>query len=217
MLGLSDFGSFPMTAAATDDTLWSVITGATTDTTTNSRWRRFAANYGQTVLPQVGMILSAIYQSYEDGADGPLYYINYVIPRCQVQPSFAPALFQAAGEVTYQVVPTNATIEPTGRLISASSMNQRRNTVPIYAIVAPKPLSLTTFISDGTDVDFTLGYKPTSSIVTLNAAANEFARNGTLVALSSVNTSTGVATMANAGSAGNVNIVLYETDFEAVA
>lgn len=215
MFGISEVGSFPLVLEDLDLEFQAMAGASAMDTTTNARWRRGAENLNLPDLPQLGLMLSTIYQSREDGSDGVNLYVNYIIPRCQIQVPLSQMAYQAENPVTCTVSPTMSSKEPTGKALTPMGLNQDK--AVMYVIVTPKPLALTTYIGDGTETTFILGYKPSSSVVTLNNTPNEFARNGVLQALTSVNTSTAVATMAAAGAAGDKNICLYETDFLAVA
>lgn len=216
--GINEVGNFPVVMAEMNGYFHALAGASSQDTTTNSRWRRYADNLNLENLPQLGLMMTTIYQSREDGSDGVNLWISYIVPRCQVQPGAAPMAYQAEGEAPYTVFPTFAEYEPHGVPLSAGAMNLRKNKTVMYVIVSPKPLAITTHINGETpSTTFTLGFRPTSDIITLNNTANELAINGTLVALDSVNTATAVATKAAAGAEGDADIVLYETDFEPVA
>lgn len=213
--GIDQIGNFPFVVENIDADFMAMAGGSAVDVTTNSRWTRVSDNKNNTFAPQMGLMFSTLFQSRDDGSDGAPLWVNYIIPRCQVDVNFPQMAYQAEGVMTCQVAPTMADKEPTGKTLTA--MNVKDGKVVMYAIISPKPLALTTYVGDATETTFVLGYKPSSNIITLNAAAVEFARNGTLQALSSANTSTAVATMAAAGAALNINTALYETDFLAVA
>jgi hypothetical protein len=217
MFGADDIGDFSLNLADLDADFHAMAGQQVVDGVTNSRWYRVSDNMNLTNLPQCGLLMSAIWQDREDGGDSENLWINYIVPRAQVSPSFPALAYQAESEVIYTISPAYASREPTGKTFASGSMGLKDGKCLMYAIITPKPLALTTYVGDGTEVNFTLGYKPSSSIVTLNAAAVEFARQGTLQALTSASTSTAEAVMAAAGSAGNRNVAMYETDFEAVA
>lgn len=215
--GINEIGTFPLVMAELNGYLHALAGGSSQDITTNARWRMFADNLNRGILPQVGLMLTTIWQSREDGSDGVNLYVNYIIPRCQIQPGAAPMAYQAEGEVTYNVSPTFATHQPNGSPLSATAMNLRKNKTVMYVVVTPKPIAITTNINAAEPVTtFTLGYLPSGSEVTLNDSPNHFAIAGTLTALSSVSTTTGVATKAAAGTALAKQVILYETDYEPI-
>lgn len=213
--GIGEVGNFPLVLENIDADAFALLTASAVDATTNTRWRQFTDNKNNPTLPQVGLMLSTLFQSREAGSDGANYWINYIIPRCQIDVNFPQMGYQAEGQVNCNVAPTMSELRPDGTALTA--LSAKNNRLIMYAIVTPKPLGLTTFIADATLTTFTLGYKPTSNIVTLNAAAVQLAINGTLTAASSVNTSTGAVTLAAAGTAGHPHIAMYETDFELAA
>lgn len=217
MFGVDDIGDFTLSLADLDADFHAMAGQSTVDGTTNTRWYRVSDNLNLVNLPQLGLLMSSIYQDREDGGDSENLWINYIVPRAQVSPSFPATSYQAESEVVYTVSPAYSSREPTGKTFASGTMALKENKALVYAIITPKPLALTTFVGDAAETDFVLGYKPTSSIVTLNSAANEFARQGTLQALTSVSTTTAVAVMAAAGLAGDRNTCMYETDFENVA
>lgn len=214
MWGINEVGAFPLTMNDINGALFAMAGGSDQDTTTNQRWRRLTDNRMNPTLPQLGLMLSTLFQSREDGSDGVNLWINYVIPRCQIDPQFSGMAYQAENEVTYTVSPTASVREPNGRLLTAGGMNAHRGRVVMYAIVTPKPLAITTYVNaTEPSTTFTLGFLPTDPSVTLNDCANEHAINGTLTALTSVSTTTALATKAAAGTAADRSVVLYETDF----
>lgn len=219
MFGINELGTMTLTTQDINTTLFAMATAAAVDTTTNSRWRRFSDNQNAPIPVQMGMCVSTIFQSFDDGADGLNLWINFIIPRMQLTPAMPSLSYQAAADVTYTIAPTMASKEPHGLLFSAGNMALHKNKCPMYAIISPKPLAFTTYIgaTGGAATTFATAYKPSSGIVTLNAAASEFARAGTLVALTSHSTSTAVATMAVAAPVDSKNSLIYETDFVAAA
>lgn len=216
--GINEIGTFPLVMAELNGYLHALAGGSSQDITTNARWRMFADNLNRGILPQVGLMLTTIWQSREDGSDGVNLYVNYIIPRCQIQPpSGAPMAYQAEGEATYNVSPTFATHQPNGSPLSATGMNLRKDKTVMYVVVTPKPIAITTYVNADTPATtFTLGYLPSGSGVTINDTPNHYAINGTLTALSAVNTTSGAATKAAAGTAADREVLIYETDFEPI-
>lgn len=214
--GINDVGTFNMILSNLDGVLNALAGGSLVDQTTNSRWSRFSNNENLADPPQMGLLFTALFQSREDGSDGTNYYVNYIIPNCQITPKFGPMSHQSEQDITYEVNPSMASGEPHG-LPFGANLGLKDNKAVMYAIVTPKPLGLTTYIADGTETTFVLGYRPTSTVVASGSAANEMVLNGSVTALDSVVTSTGVATLASAGSDGDLVGVLYETDFQSIS
>jgi hypothetical protein len=216
MFGINEIGSFPLILSNLDGDFHALATNSAADGTTNQRWRRFSANENLGAPPQLGLMLTTIFQSREDGSDGENLYIHYIIPRCQVSPTFPQMSYQAAGDVTYTVSPTMSEFEPHGLAFEDGAMSLKQNRALMYALVTPKPLALTTFLGDATADEITLGFLPTSNVVTVNNTPNEVVIAGTPTAATSVSTSTGVVVLSAAPAAAAKVGILYETDFEPI-
>ena len=80
------------------------------------------------------------------------------------------------------------------------------------AIRAAHPICITTYVDDNSTGSFTLGYLPSTSDET-GGATNSITSNGTETAVTSVSTSTGVVTQVAAGTAGDIWVVAYETEY----
>lgn len=72
-----------------------------------------------------------------------------------------------------------------------------------------------TAVMDGTDTSFTLPYRPLSNSAT-TGAGNLIFKNGTATAVTSVNTTTGVVTLAAAGASGDIWEFIGPTNFVAI-
>lgn len=214
--GVSDVGQFPLVLEDIDLDFFAMAGGSTVDVTNNSRWSQASDNKNNVNLPQLGLMFSTIFQSRDDGSDGVNLWINYIIPRCTVDVNFAQLAYQAEGQVTCQVAPTMSSKKPTGEPLTG--MGVKDGKAVMYVVVSPKPLALTTAIGAGTpSATYTLGFKPTDSGVTLGNTANHQVIDGTPEAADAVSTTTAVVTKGDAGATGDKTVMLYETDFEAVA
>ena len=208
--GFNTIPEFDLTLSTLDSSLTALAGDSNIDETTNSEFRRFSNNENLSIPPQIGLIMSTIYQSRDAGTDGVNKWINYIIPRAQMTAT-APAMsYQAPGDTTYRVKPTMAIKEPTGLLFSATAMSLAGNKGMMYIIVSDKPLGLSTFVGDNSATTTVLPYKPNSTVVTVNATPNEMILNGTPTALSSVNATTKVATFSAAPGASVYAGILYE-------
>lgn len=214
--GISDVGQFPLVLEDSDADFFAMANDSLVNETDNARWTEFADNKNNSILPQLGLMFSTLFQSREDGSDGAELWINYIIPRCTVDVNFAQMAYQAEGTVTCQVAPTMSDKKPTGEALTNLGVKQGRTVM--YAIVTPKPLALTTCINAGTpSTDIILGYKPTGTTVALANCGNYHTKAGVPAALSSVTIATATAVKSAAGLSGDKDIILYETDFELAA
>lgn len=212
-MGVSDFGSFELTLSAYDEQFNAYVSGSTVDTTTITEWAQSAPNSMNAALPQLILLLTAGFQD-KDGANK---YITYVYPNVQIAP-VVPGASQDGGEnpgaLTYTVTPSASTRAVDGRLFSALNLNAAEKKEIVYAIRSDRPLSVTTHIQAAA-TSFVLGYRPTSS--STSGDRNSVTRNGAnaLSSVTSINTTTG-AVVFTGGSAGDIWVALYETDFVAI-
>lgn len=219
--GISDLGQFPLVLSNMDALFHALASNGAVDTTTNKRWLQYGSNKNLERLPAMGLLLTAILQSRDEGSDGAELYVHYVIPRCTVDAQFGQMQFQAATDMTYTVAPSFANTTLNGVPFSATGMNLKGNKDVMYCIVSPHPLALTSSIGDGTTDTFELGFLPRSNSIALPSATdgtpNEIRVGATATAPASVSVSTAEVEM-SAPPAENVYwSALYETDYEEVA
>lgn len=215
--GTNDVPEFDLTLSTLDAILTTMAGDSAVDTTLNQKFRRFSSNENLSIPPQVGLILTTIFQSRDGGTDGNNLWINYIIPRAQITPGNAPMSYQAPGDTPYKVKPTMAVREPHGILFSAGNMNLAQNKAVMYCIITEYPLFLASLIGDAAATTLTVPYLPATSVITVNNSYNEYALAGVPTALTSMNVSTGVATLPAAPGAGIIGGVLYGAGYPIVA
>jgi hypothetical protein len=217
-LGTMQFGSTGITnlSFVCEDIRNSVITalhGTAVDTTSNSEFEQWSdyTSVSAVVASQVGFITKL-----KDRDTGATAWFTRWFPSCQTTAKTTFGGFQAKNTMEFNVAISPATYHPLGTALSAMSMSLPDNMTDNISWFTTNRLHATVYRSDGTATTFVTGYRPLSSTVTVNATPNWFARNGTDQALSSISTTTGVATMAASGSAGDVNVLFYETNYVAI-
>jgi hypothetical protein len=215
MFGIASVDAFDFTTAYLDANVVALVTDSSVDQTTNADWSVFGNNEMNPTLPQCGVMLQTNFQSKESGTAGLNYWLNVIIPICQISPKPPQLAFQSEAPTTYTVQPSVATKWPNGDAFD-SNQGFENNECVAYYIVTNNPLAITTYNADGIETTFTAGYRPISTVVTVNDTPNHFAVNGTPTALSSIVTTTGVATMSAAGSSADRNVLMYETQFVAI-
>ncbi len=213
--GIDALGSFQFTTQAKDFDLNALLTGGAVDQTTNTLWTYGAPNTFKDELPQVCMLVTWRLQARGTN-EGASVFITTIIPRAWIYPageSGAPS-FQSPGEVTYTVTPTASTVLPHGITVAGMSMTQELDKAWRVDVITDNAIGLCTYVaSGGAAPTFTLPFLPLSSTVTVNASPNEFAQDGTLTALTSVSTSTGLCTITGTPAASLHTAILYETAF----
>lgn len=215
MFGIGSIDPFDLSLAYLDADLVALLTGSSVDQTTNAEWSVFGMDYNETDLVQVGLMLQTNFQSKETATLGANRWLNIIFPKCQISPNWPPLGWQAEAPLTYRVQPTMTSKWPNGDAFD-SNQGWEDNQAVAMGIITDYPLALTTYVADGVATTFTAGYRPISSTVTINNTPNHFAVNGTPTALSSIVTTTGIATLAAAGSASDIDVLMYETKFVAI-
>lgn len=215
--GIDTIGNFPMVLEDTDADFFAMATDGTADITENSRWTQIQDGKNNENLPQLGLCFSTLFQSRDDASDGVNLWINYIVPRCQVDVNFAQMAYQAEGQVTCQVSPTMSRKKPNG--LALTGMKAKGGRTVMYAVITPKPLAFTMAIGAGTPVTtFTLGYKPASVVLTSGSNTSvQYTLDSVITPLASGVQSTGVMTKSDAGDTDDKNIAIYETEFEEIA
>jgi hypothetical protein len=215
MFGIASVDAFNLTTEYLDTNVTALVSDSSVDQTTNSLWSVFGMNEMNPTLPQAGLMLQTNFQSKESGTSGLNYWLNVIIPICQIAPKWPSLAFQAEAPTTYTVQPSVATKWPNGDAFD-SNQGFEGNECVAFGIVTDNPLAITTYNANGSATTFIAGYRPISTTVTVNATQNHFAVNGTPTALSSIVTTTGVATLAAAGSESDRDVLMYETRFAAI-
>jgi hypothetical protein len=216
MFGPSSIDSFQITTTTLDADLVALVTRTSVDQTTNDVWSEVGFNYGLGNLPNVGLSLHANFQTIDESCDTLQKWFNLIFPSCQISPQYPTPSFQAEADMTWQVQPSMVGKRPNGDAFD-SNLGLENNQDLAYAIISDYPVALTTWFADGIATTFNTAYRPMSTTVTVNSTQNHFAVNGTPTALTSIVIASGLATAAAAGSDGDVNVLMYETQFKAVS
>jgi hypothetical protein len=136
---------------------------------------------------------------------------------CQLSPNDY-GTNQSTGEnpfpAQWTATPSKTTKAPWGQLWSALSLGYGNNETFMHPMTSTYPLHIATAWVDGIVTTFTLPYLPLNSDAAITGR-NIITKNGVRTAVTSVNTTTGVVTIASAGSSGDIWVVVYETNFVA--
>ncbi len=213
--GGADLTSITVEAEGVDDDFDAIMTGANVDVTTNSEWVISGLNANNENQPTVGFIMTQKFQSRAAATNGQTQYRSVIVMASRVRIKPATMGYRGVNARQYVITPTKSSRLLHGVLLS-STQNFTDLEADHFYMTTHNPIALTSYVSDGTEVTFVAGYRPLSTVITLGANRNLFAREATAQALSSIVTTTGVATMAAAGSAGNLNVLVYETNFVAI-
>ncbi len=215
--GIASIGDATFSRTVLEGALNSMLTGSSTDVTSNSEYTIMAPNVAAVELPLLGFMFSQRFQSRASGTKGIDFWLNLMFPRITLSPSAVGAASQAGSPYTYNAKPTLGDTFPNGTAFSALSINVEDDEDLFLWIVTAKPMTIVNFIGDSVETTFETVYKPTNTVITINAAANWFAREAVDQALTSIVVATGLATMAAAGAADDHNVLIHQTNrFEAV-
>lgn len=206
--------AFDMTISAIDAVLIDLISQAARNAA-NSAFLKVGYNDNRASGVNMGVAL----QGLGEASDGTTRVVTRVIPKTSVLVRPGGFAFRGTSDATIRISPITGTKAPTGQVFASGatglSFNWEEDKGSYYDIWSSNGLHIMTYNGDGSVATFTTTYKPLSSVITLNATANEFILNGTPTALTSFNTTTALATKAAAGTTGDKGVLVYETGFVA--
>jgi hypothetical protein len=214
-LGTSDFGTFDFTTSAMDEVLDALFGGSSNDTTNFGTANVAGApNTMNANLPQFILALTAGFQT----SDGTNRFMTWFYPNVQIAPPGYP-ISQDGGvnpnPTAFTVIPSASTRTAQGYLFSATTMGLSENKDIVHRLRTDNPIAITTYVDDGSATTIAVGYRPTNSEHA--GAVNIFTKNGVKAddQVSGFSTTTG-ATTHTAGSAGDIWVITYETNFVAI-
>jgi hypothetical protein len=201
---------FDVTGSSIDTTLADLVGGSTTSTT-NSQATIFGYNTFRT-SPRIMWFAS---QQMFETSDGFTYFITRIVPRASVSYRPGGMAFRGASDATLHInsIVTQKFYNGQSYGTSGLNLNFEADSSDFVDVVTAEPVHFMAFNQDsvGPTTTFTTVYKPTSSVITLNATMNAFAVGGVPTALSSLNTTTGLATLAAAGTTNVRDTLMYAT------
>ncbi len=213
--GSTSYAPFDLTFDNADADQIVLLHGTAVDTTDNSEYPMYTGYTNAGTIRNAGLMITQK-KINRDGSDGGSGFIHTIFPFVQILVRRAVGGFQAKTQFIYGVTPFKTTRTPFGQLFSALGMSIPLSQTDHYHVESTSPVHWTAARSDGIITTFITGYRPLSSTVTIAASPNHFKRNGANLALTSISTTTGVATMPSVGSAGDTNVLMYETNFVAI-
>lgn len=213
--GGGDIQPFTINLEELNATAIALLTGANVDNTTNSVWQVAGVNATQSNLTDVGVMLTQRFQSRDSATSGINQYITHILPACDIRPLPGGMSYTAVSTQKFSITPSAASKFPFG-LAFGANQGWQDNETDYFWITADNPLALTAYTGDGATASFVTGYRPSSSVVTVNASPNAYYENGVAEAPTTVITTTGVVTPDAAPAADKRCVILYETTFVAI-
>lgn len=222
--GVMDLGAGPMQAfnvalARNDESLNAIADGSATNTSEIQGVSQGGENIIPETLNDMALMFTFGGQLVSDTGVRSSMYGHWWYPSLTM--SLAPAgIAQQTGSAqnpnnaVYSANPRMSTKLPTGRLMSALDVGYTQN-VRHFMRSTEKLWMVTTAIMDGTDTTIQLLWLPKYSDATLGSR-NLVTLNGMPVAVTSINTTTGLVTLTGAGSADDIVVIFYPITGERV-
>jgi hypothetical protein len=136
-------------------------------------------------------------------------------PNCSMRIAAGAMGYQAESDIVIDITPSYVSKFIDGKTIGSAGLNlgAEGDLEVEIQYISQEPIHLTAVRQDAIITTFITAYRPTSSVITLNATPNRFSIGGTDTALTSLSTTTGTATLAAAGSAGVADLLIYQTQY----
>lgn len=212
MFGVPQVDPFPLVLADQDARLTAMAGDSVADEVTNAEMLMYSDNMENTDLNLLGLALTSHFQSASEGTEGETFWATTLFPKVQIAPTFAAPSYQAAADVTYNVIPHRSTYLPNSMPLSSTAMALARNTAMMIIIISANPILFASAIGDGTETAYQLPYKPKSTAAGTNTnTKNWYVKNGVAIALASMS-SNGLATAAAAAALNAFQGFMYQVD-----
>lgn len=207
-------GEFTIELDGKDEQFDAYVRGYTLDLTYNTSMAIGAGNSYLTTPPRFVLGMSMGFTDTDNATD---YFMTYIWNSVVFTKAFGEGATQNANvnpnPLTWTVTPDPTTRTGIGALYSATGLGVVENTDLFIAIRDQYELYLSTYIANGSATTYTLPFKPKSSDAT-GAAGNVHLKAGVITAVTSVSTTTGLVTLAAAGSSADIHNDLIPTQYQ---
>lgn len=213
--GVSDISSFATNLSRFMDDISEMSHDIGTNTTFWGGATIGGAEQAPKIFNNLGLVLFQqgrvpVGGGYANNYKGYVYGSTQIV---QAQPGGSQAEGENPNPVPTTITPSNMSVFPTGTDLSdITGLGYSGGETLMVPVLRDEMFHIATAWLDGTETTFTLPYLPTSSDATAGGA-NLITLNGTPVAVTSVNTATGVVTLASAGTEGDIVVVMYPTNY----
>lgn len=215
LFGSPSLNQFNLTMSLMDPDFYALVSGSAVDATTNTSFEMFSTNPYRAAPVLMGMILMQRFQPKSTGSTGNDKYRLLVLPKCQVRLQTPAMNYRQGANVTLVITPTFTNYSHMGTPLSDWNMSLEENRTDHYEIISDYPVHIVTTKGHGTPItSITTTYLPVSSVVTSGASPNWFTDNGTITALNSISTTTGVAAYTTGLGSGDFGVLMYQTEFD---
>ena len=207
--GVDSINSATLEVTRWDNVLDTLIMGGSIDTTSLVNAEISSPNNMNPSPNTVGFVgITKI-----DVPGGTTKYLHIVYPSCTIT-KVTPDIQQLEGNqknpnnITLTITPSSTTKFPTGKAMG-STQNWYGYSEFEFTMSSLYPYMLDCWIADGSATTFTLTALPKKSTVTTGNNDNWVTKNSVNTAPTSINTSSGLVTVAAAGSAADVWVIWY--------
>jgi hypothetical protein len=219
---MESLGEFTFRVAEIDLQLNALLTSSQVVQDYSADWTEGGNNQTVSIPRQVCLIFTGGTTSRDDATPNERQYRHMFVPSCTVRAREGGAN-QSGGEnpieLLYTVRPGLSNKLPNGVLFNAIDPLMYADGMAFWhQSILQYKIGMTSWVADGSATNFTLGYRPLFNTAT-STGINRIARvlagqtHGNQVAVTSVNTTTGLVTPTTAGNDLDIYNVLYPTNF----
>lgn len=212
--GISSYGEVELSLSQRQEEFMNLIRNVSSDSTLSSGMYITTPNNTSISNRLFGMIITDVVR---DEITGVSYYEHKVYNKGTFEVTGEAEGNQSGGvnpsplTVTFKPQPSTR-LAATGLLYSDTDLAPDEDTDTHSIIRSTYQVALTTYVKNGSATTFNTLYKPAVSGATVGGV-NIYSSEGTHAALTSLATTTGLATMSAAGTSGHRAVLLYATNF----
>jgi hypothetical protein len=199
-----------------NDTALSNLIGGTNESAASSHYKFNVIEENNANRPALFAILTQLAQG-ADGTDGTYYFEHTLIPKAIGRIGYGNMPYQDKTERILTLTPSMSKTTPLGLSIATLNVGLNRGKLTAFKFRSNKMVHIHSFMGDGSGATFSPTYKPASSSTNSVTGSNLTTVAGTAVTPTSINTSTGLITLASAPAAAAMAVILYEHDEVLVA
>jgi hypothetical protein len=201
---------FDVTGSSIDTVLNDLIGGGTTNNT-NAQVAVTSPNPYRTSPKTMGFASQQQFLT----STGLSYFITRVVPRASLIYRSSGMTWRGESDSMIHVSSIVTQKAYNGQVYGSTGLNLGldSDSADYVDYITANPIHIMAFRQDASTTTFTTTYRPLSSVVTVNDTSNSFSIGGTITALTSISTTTGVATLTAAGTTGIYDVLQYETAY----
>lgn len=213
-MAINDFGTGEIELSEEDEDAFNMVSGASTDTTTNTAWRITSANAAKITSDAMIIMFTDRVKRQKGGGFG---YRNKIYHNATITITTPAGASQSGGvnpnntTWSYDVAPSDR-VSVMGYLFTGTNLEVEEDNDTFTTIWSDNPLSFTTYIGDGTTGTWNTMYRPLYDTVT-GASRNTITKEGILYPVTSFSPTTALVTPAASVTSSHRVIILYETDY----